>query len=546
MWLKNKWILLVLIVFLGFFLRFYKLDLVPSGLYVDEAVVGYNAYSFWKTGADEYGKKWPILLKSFDAYSSPIYTYVTTIPVAVLGLGEFSVRFWSAVAGTIAIAMMYLISGGSIWAAALTAVSPWGIFLSRMGTEGHLAFVFWLIAIYSYLKSRKNNVWLILCFFLFALSMNTYQAMRLVTPLTMFGLWFWLPIKDRWKNKWTWIAGLIFMIINLPQLLLLTTNTFGLRAGGLFYGDTVRTGAEKIGWLPYQIAWLYSFVYEFLSQFVAYFNPYTLFYLGDADLQRSVPEISVFYQWMIVPYFLGIYLTIKNIKTDRSKLIIITSLAAAIVPALTKDPFSSVRSQGLILPMVLLMTTALDYFDKKLERFKFVWALLVILSLLNWWRYYFWVFPAERATAWSYGYKQLASEIKQRPDKHFLVDMGRVKPPYIELLFYLEYPPQIYQGQFESVRQNYYKVDGESLERSFANVETKNIEWRRDIYIDQIIVADSLAVSPDQEKEHKLKRVFEIKDLLGNIVFVGYETNPVDKCQSDNYKSERCGYLRKR
>ena len=56
---KTEYAVLIGIVVLAAFLRFYKLETVPSGFYVDEAAIGYNSYSILETGADEYGKFFP-------------------------------------------------------------------------------------------------------------------------------------------------------------------------------------------------------------------------------------------------------------------------------------------------------------------------------------------------------------------------------------------------------------------------------------------------------------------------------------------------------
>src|SRR3990167_10691408 len=90
---------LILVFILGIFVYFYKLDKIPSGFYIDEALPGYNAYSILKTGKDEYGKFLPLLFRFYGSYNPPLYTYLTVFPIAAFGLSVFSVRFVSALAG---------------------------------------------------------------------------------------------------------------------------------------------------------------------------------------------------------------------------------------------------------------------------------------------------------------------------------------------------------------------------------------------------------------------------------------------------------------
>ena len=103
-------ILLVCIFLLGFFLRFYKISGVPVSLFWDEASHAYNAYSILKTGRDEYGERYPLILRSFDDYKRAGYAYLTILPVALFGLNEFSTRFTSAFLGSLTILIVFFLA----------------------------------------------------------------------------------------------------------------------------------------------------------------------------------------------------------------------------------------------------------------------------------------------------------------------------------------------------------------------------------------------------------------------------------------------------
>src|SRR3989344_4548439 len=101
--------LLILIVFVGLILRFYQLGVNPPSLTWDEASQGYNAYSILKTGADEYGNKFPISIRSFDDYKPALYTYLAVPGIAIFGLNEFAVRVPSALIGVLSILAIYFL-----------------------------------------------------------------------------------------------------------------------------------------------------------------------------------------------------------------------------------------------------------------------------------------------------------------------------------------------------------------------------------------------------------------------------------------------------
>ena len=106
---KAQFLVLFLILILGFFLRVVNLDKVPNGFFCDEASIGYNAYSLLKSGRDEFGKSWPLFFRAFGEYKNPIQIYSTIPFVALFGLNEGSVRLVSAIYGTLTILAVYFL-----------------------------------------------------------------------------------------------------------------------------------------------------------------------------------------------------------------------------------------------------------------------------------------------------------------------------------------------------------------------------------------------------------------------------------------------------
>lgn len=97
---------LVIIVFsIGIILRFYNLGEVPVSLHRDEAFLGYNAYSILKTGKDMSGNFLPIHLESFF-FSPAGYSYFSIPFIALFGLSQFSIRFASALFGSLNILLI--------------------------------------------------------------------------------------------------------------------------------------------------------------------------------------------------------------------------------------------------------------------------------------------------------------------------------------------------------------------------------------------------------------------------------------------------------
>src|SRR3989344_4994980 len=109
--LKLKNYLLILIILLAFFLRFYKIDNIPPALYWDEASLGYNAYSILKTARDEHGQLRPATnFAAFGDYKPPGYIYLTVPSIAIFGVNEFAIRFPSAFFGVLTVIVTYFLA----------------------------------------------------------------------------------------------------------------------------------------------------------------------------------------------------------------------------------------------------------------------------------------------------------------------------------------------------------------------------------------------------------------------------------------------------
>ena len=120
-------------------LRFFNLTGVPSALNQDEAVNRYDAYSLLLTGRDHLGHPFPIAgLESFGDWVSPLLTFLSVPFVGAWGLDLWTIRAVTAIAGVLAVPLVYRLGvellgsrAVGVGAAWLLAVSPWHVHMSR-------------------------------------------------------------------------------------------------------------------------------------------------------------------------------------------------------------------------------------------------------------------------------------------------------------------------------------------------------------------------------------------------------------------------------
>ncbi|MBI4136992.1 glycosyltransferase family 39 protein, partial [Candidatus Roizmanbacteria bacterium] len=144
--MEKKKLVLVLILLVAFFSRFYRIGSIPPALTWDEVSWGYNAYALGTDGRDEFGRFLPITyLESFGDYKPPLYAYLAILPVKLFGLTEFAVRIPSALFGFLTVLITYFLVKEifyirekndtitrfmPLFTTAFLAISPWHINLS--------------------------------------------------------------------------------------------------------------------------------------------------------------------------------------------------------------------------------------------------------------------------------------------------------------------------------------------------------------------------------------------------------------------------------
>ncbi|HEX6977563.1 MAG TPA: glycosyltransferase family 39 protein [Patescibacteria group bacterium] len=549
--IKRNWVsvlILTLLGVIGFIIFFVKLESVPKGFYVDEALHGYNAYSILQTGKDEYGKFLPIVFRMYGSYNAPLYIYLTTLPIKIWGLNPYAVRIVASLSGFLSIFVFYFFLKNlkiSLVGSLFFAVTPWLVFQSRVGYEVSLAFFLFCAGSLFLWLSLKKSIYLIpsavfLSFSLYA----AYTERFIIPPLILFFFVIFrkkILKKENYKN--IIISFAILFLTQIPNLMIVFTPAFFPKSD-LMSSSAILSQAEKINIFPKLVAFVLSFLREFLSQYVNYFSPRSLFLSNDLDM----PEMTPFYVWMVVPYLIGVVYLWKKRKEDYSKFILLVLLLSPIPAALTKDPLSTHRAMPVVFPISLIIAFGINEVMVFLNKFKpklLVKSLFVILflfiSLSFFWRSYFVLFINEKARDFSFGFEELSQLIRKDSETHYIVEDQRIKIPYIELAFFMKIDPLIYQKNIDqTIKYNYYSNTKFDPYHQFENVETRGIIWEKDIYKNQILVGDELSISSKQAKEHFLTKVFEIDDPIHRPIFIGYKTNPGLKCASTPNKSVYC------
>lgn len=537
---------LVFILVLATFLRMWKLGTTPTGFYVDEAAIGYNAFSLLKTGRDEFGMPLPILLRSFTVFGAPVYTYFLVLIYAVMGMSVFSTRLLAAVSGVLGVFGIYLLvkkienKSIALLMALLLSVSPWHLTYSRTVYEVNLGLTFLLISLWCfYLARKRKKEWLIGAGVFAAVSILAYTANRVTVPLIYMTIFYW---QRKWllkpDNRGVIIkAGVLTLVLLLPMISIMKTPGFFSRLDAL---SILATSRNPWGYNP-EFQDLSDTVLnhrgllllrEWMSLYSVFFSPRYLFFLGDPGGRSSFVDIAPLFIWQFPFWLMGIYDYIRNkrLKTELGRLMLAVLVISPLSASVTGDPFASIRALPMVIPHLYFIALGLKLvFSKRKRAGMVVVSGLLLVSLLRVYLSFFVINDYFRYKHWNYGARELVEKIAEHPQLPVVLDNSRDEL-YIEVLFFSKYDPKEYQqNNFEVSLDEYYTNMSRNTNKTIGNISTRGIVWAEDIYVDQLLAGDYLAISEDQIKEHCLEKKFEIRGPDGALLYIAVRTNPEKK-----------------
>jgi 4-amino-4-deoxy-L-arabinose transferase-like glycosyltransferase len=512
-------------------LRLWKLGSIPPGLTPDEASLGYNAFSILKTGRDEYGELLPLILKSFGDYKPGFYVYLTIPFVALFGLYEWSVRLPSALAGVVAVWLIYLIVGKlfpkyklkivncelRILSAALLAISPWHIHFSRGAWEVNVSLTLTLAGILFFLKSLKISRFLLLSSLFFSLTLFTYQGAKLSTAIVA-GLLVLIYRKGLLKiERLVLIKSFVFgLILALPIIVSLFAGKTGrLEVFSIFSyprpQDYLQTfldqGNEKVGDLKY---YLYhpesiNFTRGILGRWSNHFSGRFLIFRGDYQNPRhSAPNHGMLqlFDFLLLP--LGLLAIARYGIKKNIKFILMWLVFAPLPAVLSRDQVQAVRALNMAIPLTLISSFGFLYtlsimrkvYSRLLRTVLYsLLAGLFMASGLYFLDSYFVHLPKHNAKYWFYGYREVVKKvtpIQSRYNK--IIFQQSYDQPYIYFLFYQKYDPVKYQEQAKLILSG---VDV-GLIGKLDNIYFENFTWPHATgQKDSLLIGNSIAIPSD-------------------------------------------------
>lgn len=320
----------------------------PPGLYVDEASVGYNAWSVAHTGYDEHGHHLPLYFEAFGEYKNPVYIYALAPFTLVLPLTPYVVRLPAALFGLVMCLMLALfarIATGSRLAALLTlltaGITPWLVQESRIGFEVISMLALLSVMLWCFARAVQRGSWRWYGGAGLALGLSTfaYSTGRAFTVLLLLAILLSFGIGTRGR---AWLASLAGPLAGV--LTLVAYN--GIHSGAI----TARYNAISINFDAPGIPVLAQ---RFLSNYADYWDPRFLFTHGDANLRHSTGWGGMLLVTTLPAILLGAAQCARRRREPLPRFLLLGAILAPVPAALTAEGTPHSLRASCMLPFLL-------------------------------------------------------------------------------------------------------------------------------------------------------------------------------------------------
>ena len=345
----------------------------PPGFYLDESATAYNAYLVSRTGAGEFGPRFPVL---FQEYAGDKATYINPLTIDLLAIvfrflhpsilvARTFAAFWMFAACLLLGVLATRISGRrniGIIVAGSALLTPWLFEIGRLVWDAHFScftIVVFLLAAYR-IQSKENWNWRDILLVAASLGVISYGYLsgRVLAPLFALGLLFFATSRHRFFGILKiWLA----YAVTLVPLILFNRSHSGVLTKRLWEVSYIKPDAP---WkeIPSEIA-------EFVRCYLQDQSLSPLLMIGDGHWHHHVEGSGgamLFGTFILATT--GLLLVIARRWRDPWWRFVLYGLAASIVPgAMTDWPFHELRLMGYAVFLLVLTIPALKWLLASVE-----------------------------------------------------------------------------------------------------------------------------------------------------------------------------------
>lgn len=545
---KFQFVILSIIIALGVFLRVYRLAEFPVHLGHDEITQLYDAVSIAQTAKDIYGNFLPTIFESVHDFKPPFYTYATVLSYWIFGNHEFVIRVPSVFFGILLIPAIYFFALKllkdkkiALYAAFVSAISPFELFFSRKSFENGAGIVFMLFGFTSFLVflERKEKKWAYIGSLLLVLGMYTYFSHVFIIPLliTVFVYLFRMKLKERGGflkdkiAKYYFPIALFSLLLAVPLILIILLNPGSRnRSQAVFITQDINLG-QQINNISSENSFVstllkYKTIADFsFNRYLSQFDPEYLF-LNGLDLTNQGPIGSGPFLFIQLPFILlGLVTLIKKKDLLEQKKFILAWIIIGFIPSGITFEVNSPHRVIMVFTMLNIISAvgfgvAVSCIKQKKYPYLLKISLFsaIILTLIINFSYFVHLytvnFPFEKSQFIHYPFKQVALFAWSQYDNFdqivFDPEFGEIAPmigtgAHYYMAYYGNYSPAILQKE--------YRLGNKDREVLFGKFSIRKVKWGEDLSLkNTLIIVSPWSVQINNIDKSKIIKVINYYD----------------------------------
>jgi len=268
---------------------------------------------------------------------------------------------------------------------------------------------------------KQQSFLLILSFLSLALTGYSYNAYRLLVPVTFLVIAAIFILKNRQMLKGIILSALFFIILITPMIIF------------TFTGAGMERFAETSAFTAYaSLSFVEKFIHLpiiFLNNYLSYFSFNFLFNVGDGIGRHQIAGFGPMQYWEFPFLIIGLCFFIKNWKNPLSLTVFALLFAVPLSAAATIPSPHTLRSLLMVIPLTIMTAYGFLWALDKLLKGKRIFILLAIIVVivyeqLFYLHFYYQHYPIINSMDWGAGNEEMvAKTVKYRSRfKHIVID----------------------------------------------------------------------------------------------------------------------------
>ncbi len=346
-------IILIGIVVVAAFFRFYQLADLPPGLHPDEAANGLDIFRM----IDNHDFR---VLYNTNGPREALFFYLQAIFVLIFGNSIMALRVAPALIGTAAVVVAYLWATdwfgrrAGLIAAFIFAVSPWAITITRDGFRASMVPL--MIAGTAYLAGKAYKTKKIGYFIgagaVAGLGLYTYVAFQLFVGIVILSLVYLLLLRRSWFTaNWKKIClGLAAFFAVLVPMVVFTVKNPGdsfARSGGTSFMNKSLNGGKPLQTLM-----------DSTTKTLLMFH-----FKGDANYRHNLGGLPMLNVFGGIMFLLGLFVSLLRIRRIKYFMILAIFGTMLLPAALTAESLPhALRAVGAMPAVFIIAAIGINYF----------------------------------------------------------------------------------------------------------------------------------------------------------------------------------------